>query len=67
MTVKFNHDKNVLSLAKKTLGSTRAGNAILLLWDMVRKEVVSLAFFFFKTSMKVIRVGAPALMPITRG
>lgn len=47
MTVKFNHDKNVLSLAKKTLGSTRAGNAILLLWDMVWEEVVALGFFFF--------------------
>lgn len=35
ITVKFNHDKNVLSLAKKTFGSTLAGNAILLLLDMI--------------------------------
>lgn len=35
ITVKFNHDKNVLSLAKNTFGSTRAGNAILLVDDMV--------------------------------
>lgn len=35
ITVKFNHDKNVLSLAKKTLGSTLAGNAILFVEDMV--------------------------------
>lgn len=27
-TVKFNHDKNVRSLAKNTLGSTRTGSAI---------------------------------------
>lgn len=38
MTVKFNQDKNVLSLAKKTLGSTLAGNAILLLVDMLVEE-----------------------------
>ncbi len=30
MTVKFNHERKVLSLAKKTFGSTRVGNAILL-------------------------------------
>lgn len=30
MTVKLSHDKNVLSLAKNTLGSTLAGRAILL-------------------------------------
>lgn len=30
ITVKFNHDKKVLSFAKKTFGSTRVGNAILL-------------------------------------
>lgn len=30
MTVKFNHDKKVLSFAKKTFGSTLVGNAILL-------------------------------------
>jgi hypothetical protein len=30
MTVKFSHDKKVRSLAKKTLGSTRVGSAILL-------------------------------------
>ena len=30
ITVKFNQDKKVLSLAKKTLGSTLAGSAILL-------------------------------------
>lgn len=30
MTVKFNHERNVLSLAKKTFGSTLVGNAILL-------------------------------------
>lgn len=29
MTVKFNHDKKVLSFAKKTFGSTLVGNAIL--------------------------------------
>lgn len=29
ITVKFNHDKKVLSLAKKTLGSTLVGKAIL--------------------------------------
>lgn len=29
MTVKFNQERNVLSLAKKTFGSTRVGNAIL--------------------------------------
>lgn len=34
ITVKFNHDKKVRSLAKKTLGSTRAGNAIRLLEDI---------------------------------
>ena len=34
ITVKLSHDKNVLSLAKNTLGSTLAGNAILLLADM---------------------------------
>lgn len=28
MTVKLSHDKNVRSLAKKTLGSTRVGSAI---------------------------------------
>ena len=28
ITVKFSHDKNVRSLAKKTLGSTRVGRAI---------------------------------------
>lgn len=33
ITVKFNHDKKVLSLAKKTFGSTLAGKAILLLVD----------------------------------
>lgn len=31
--VKFNHERNVLSLAKKTFGSTLAGNAILLFVD----------------------------------
>ena len=31
MMVKFNHDKNVLSLAKNTLGSTLVGRAIFLL------------------------------------
>lgn len=31
MMVKFSHDKNVLSLAKKTLGSTLVGKAIFLL------------------------------------
>ena len=30
MTVKFIHERKVRSLAKKTLGSTRVGNAILL-------------------------------------
>lgn len=30
MTVKFNHERKVLSLAKKTFGSTRVGSAILL-------------------------------------
>lgn len=30
MTVKFNHERKVLSFAKKTFGSTRVGNAILL-------------------------------------
>jgi len=29
ITVKFNHDKNVLSLAKNTFGSTLVGKAIL--------------------------------------
>lgn len=28
MTVKLSHERNVLSLAKKTLGSTRVGRAI---------------------------------------
>jgi hypothetical protein len=28
MTVKFSHDRNVRSLAKNTLGSTRVGSAI---------------------------------------
>ena len=28
ITVKFSHDKNVRSLAKKTFGSTRVGRAI---------------------------------------
>jgi len=30
MMVKFNHDRNVLSFAKKTLGSTLVGKAIFL-------------------------------------
>jgi hypothetical protein len=30
MTVKFSHERNVRSLAKKTLGSTRVGRAIFL-------------------------------------
>jgi hypothetical protein len=30
MTVKFSHERKVRSLAKKTLGSTRVGRAILL-------------------------------------
>lgn len=30
ITVKFNHDKKVLSFAKKTFGSTLVGKAILL-------------------------------------
>lgn len=30
MTVKLSHDRNVRSLAKKTLGSTRVGRAIAL-------------------------------------
>ncbi|KAF3404281.1 hypothetical protein DPV78_002218 [Talaromyces pinophilus] len=30
MTVKLSHERNVRSLAKKTLGSTRVGRAILL-------------------------------------
>lgn len=35
MTVKFNHERKVLSLAKNTLGSTLAGNAIRFEADMV--------------------------------
>jgi len=37
ITVKFNHDKKVLSLAKNTFGSTRAGKAILLFWDDIEE------------------------------
>ena len=32
MTVKLSHERKVLSLAKNTLGSTRAGKAIRLVW-----------------------------------
>lgn len=39
ITVKFNHDKKVLSLAKNTFGSTRAGKAILLFWLDIDEEL----------------------------
>lgn len=40
MTVKFNQERKVLSLAKNTFGSTLAGKAILLLVDIEDEEVV---------------------------
>lgn len=42
MTVKFNHERKVLSLAKNTFGSTLAGKAILLLVDIGEEEVVEM-------------------------
>ena len=36
-TVKLSHDRKVRSLAKKTLGSTRVGNAIRFPWKHVNK------------------------------
>lgn len=50
ITVKFNHERNVLSLAKNTLGSTRAGNAILLLVD----DIVSFVARWCETSKFVL-------------
>jgi hypothetical protein len=38
MTVKFNHERNVRSLAKKTLGSTRVGRAMRLPELMVQLD-----------------------------
>lgn len=47
MMVKFNHDKNVLSLAKNTLGSTLVGRAIFLLGPFCNNGVAIDIYVYF--------------------